>query len=305
MTEQDHPAVSTHGPETPGRVRGRPAERSPSRTVRRPIPAWLHLLGFAVVYLVAVCTPFGQRAENALMSHNSGAEAWFWGWSGIEYDSFALPPMDETALPSLLVGVAVIVVVTVVRRCWWSGCAAIGVVIVAFGGIELFHAVVLPRPDLIHAPAMLIEPSFPSGHAAVPAVLTLGAALVASPRIRPYIIAVGMVWFAVTAGGVQALYIHRPSDVLGATLWACACYSLAVRLLPPSAVPGVTRVPRALPAIVLALSAAGALVASGRDDSVSGPLVFAVVAFLCAALLGYTTAQVPADTAGRTRPAVR
>jgi hypothetical protein len=33
---------------------------------------------------------------------------------------------------------------------------------------------------------MLIEPSFSSGHAAVPAVLAFGAALVASLRIHPY-----------------------------------------------------------------------------------------------------------------------
>ncbi|MFB7595270.1 hypothetical protein [Streptomyces sp. NPDC056160] len=81
--------------------------------------------------------------------------------------------------------------------------------------------------------------------------------------------------------------------VLGATLLACACYGLATRLLPPAGAPGVTRHPRALPAAALALSAAGALVAGARDDSVTQSLVFAAAAFLCSVLFWCTTAQRP------------
>ncbi|MEU8517339.1 phosphatase PAP2 family protein [Kitasatospora sp. NPDC048722] len=261
----------------------------------------LFLLGFLVVYLVAVWTPFGQRAENGLLNRNGGEPAWIYDWSGSVYDSGALPPLDFTALPTLVVGTAVIVAVTLLRRCWWEGCAAIGVVVVTFGGTEVLGKGVLPRPDLVDAPAMLTAASFPSGHVAVPAGLVLGTALVASPRIRPYVTAAGMLWLAVTAGAVQALYHHRPSDVLGATLLACACHSFATRLL-PSAAPGVTRRPRARSAIALVLSAAGALAAGARDDSVTGPLVFAAAAFLCAALLGYTAAEGPARTARRTGP---
>src|SRR5690606_16195508 len=99
----------------------------------------------------------------------------------------------------------------------------------------------------------------------------------------------------------QATYHHRPSDVLGSTLLACACYSLATRLLPPAHPPGVTRRPRALPAVALALSAAGALVAGARDDSVTQSLAFAAAALLCAALLWSTTAE---RTARRARAAL-
>ncbi|HEX7599408.1 MAG TPA: prepilin peptidase, partial [Polyangia bacterium] len=115
--------------------------------------AWLHLLGFLAVYLIAVCTPFGQRAENALFTLNGAEPAWIYDWSG-GYDKGALPPLDQTAMPTLVVGMVVLVAVVLVRRCWWSGIAAIGVVLVTFGASEVLHRM-LPRPDLVGAPLML------------------------------------------------------------------------------------------------------------------------------------------------------
>lgn len=313
MTQQDPSALSTQ-PDTPGKVPGITAEPSLSRTIRPRVSAPLYLLGLLAVYLIAVCTPFGQRAENAVLKGFSARPAWIYDWSGAAYKSSALPPLGDTAMPTLLAGVAVIVAVTLVRRCWWEGSAAIGVVVVTFGGTEVLKKV-LPRPGLIHAPVWFTEGSLPSGHVAVAAGLALGAILIASPRIRPYVTTAGMLWLAVSAAAVQAIHHHRPSDVLGATLLACACYSLAARLLPravlppavlpPADAPGVTRRPRALPAIALALSAAGALVAGARNDSVTQSLVYAAAAFLCASLLWYTAAEGPAHTACRTRPIAR
>ncbi|RMI41028.1 phosphatase PAP2 family protein [Actinomadura harenae] len=267
------------------------------RTARPRISAPLHLLGLLALYLVAVCTPFGQRAENALLKGVGAESAWIYDWSGSDYGTSAAPPLDDTALPTLLLGMAVIAAVTVARRCWWRGFAAAGVVAGTFGGTEVLSKKVLPRPDLIGAPDMLTEASFPSGHVAIPAGLALGAVLIASPRVRPYVTMVGMMWLAATAGAVQALYHHRPSDVLGATLLACACYSLAVRLLPAAAASNAPRTPRALPTVALALSAIGALAAGARDDSLTESLVFAAAAFLCASLLWYTTAERPSPTA--------
>ncbi|MCH0542023.1 phosphatase PAP2 family protein [Streptomyces sp. MUM 203J] len=301
MTEQDSSTLSKL-PVTPGQVPGTTAEPSLWRTKRPRVSALLCLTGFLSVYLIAVCTPFGQRAENALFNSHGAKPAWIYDWSGTAYNSPALPPLDDTAMPTLVVGVMVIVAVTLVRRCWLHGCAAAGVVIVTLGGTEALSKVILPRPDLVGAHVSLIEASFPSGHVAIPAGLALGAALVTSPRIRPYITATGMLWLAVTAAAVQATYHHRPSDVLGATLLACACYSFAARLLPSAGAPGATRRPHALPAVALTLSAAGALVAGARDDSVTQSLVFAAAAFLCASLLWYTAAEAPAHTTRRTRP---
>lgn len=288
MTHHD-PAPQSTRP-APGQTPATTAEPSAARTtwlrVRAPLR---YLLGFLALYLVAVGTPFGQRAENALFNANGAQPAWLYDWSGSAYGSSALPPLDQTAMPTLVVGVVVLAAVTVVRRCWRQGCAAIGVVVGTLGSKE-FARTVLPRPDLVDAHLSLTEASFPSGHVAVPAGLALGAALVASPRVRPYVTAVGMVWLAVTAGAVLATYHHRPSDVLGSTLLACACYSLAARFLPPADAPGVTWRPRALPAVALVLATAGALVAGARDDSVTQSLVFAAAAFLCVALVWFSTA---------------
>ncbi|MGI5337797.1 phosphatase PAP2 family protein [Streptomyces sp. CA-181903] len=250
----------------------------------------LCLLGFPVVYLLAVCTPFGQRAENALMRGDGGAEpAWIYDWSGAAYGSSALPPLEHTAMPTLLVGLVVIAAVTVARRCWWRGVAAAGVVGAAVGGKE-FARMLLPRPDLVGAPGVLGEGSFPSGHVAVPVGLVLGAVLVSAPRFRTHVTAAGMLWLAVTAGAVQATYHHRPSDVIGSTLLACACYGVAARALPRdeapgTALPGGTRRSRASRTAAMALSAAGALVAGARDDGLAPSLVFAAAAFLCSVLV--------------------
>ncbi|MEE1773421.1 phosphatase PAP2 family protein [Streptomyces sp. JV185] len=294
MTQQDPSALPT--PPDPDQNPGATTEPGPARAGRLRVPAPLCLVGlFLVVYLIAVCTPFGQRAENALFNENGANPAWIYDWSGAAYQSSALPPLEHTAMPTLLVGTAVVAAIALVRRCWWQGCAAIGIVVVTLGSKELAR-MILPRPDLVDAHASLTETSFPSGHVAIPAGLALAATLVASPRIRPYVTAVGMLWLAVTAGAVLATYHHRPSDVLGSTLLACACYSLATRLLPTADAPGTTGHPRALPAVALTLAAAGALVAGARDDSVTQSLVFAAAAFLCAVLFWFTTARGRART---------
>ncbi|MHB6904105.1 phosphatase PAP2 family protein [Streptomyces sp. CB02959] len=302
MTQQDHSTLSTHRPDGPGQASEAPAGPSPSRTTRPWTPALLYFLGFLAVYLIAVCTPFGQRAENAVLDlgvlHDMRT-AWIYPWSGAAYGSTPLPPLEMSHTGTLIVGLGVIAVVTLVRRCWWQGCAAVGVVVATIGGKEVLRAV-LPRPDLINAREMLIESSFPSGHAIIPAALTLGVILVASPRIRPYVTTVGVLWHACIAAAVQALGHHRPSDVLGSTLLACACYSLVTWLLPTAAAPDITRSPRALPPVALALSAAVALAAGARSDTLVGSLVDAAAAFVCAALLWYIAAEGPAHLARRT-----
>ncbi|GDY70549.1 MULTISPECIES: phosphatase PAP2 family protein [Streptomyces] len=269
------------------------------------MPALLYTLGFLTVYLLAICTPWGQRAENALfgLGKQGGEEAWFYPLSGAAYGSTPLPPLELSAKPTLMVGLAVIVVLTLVRRCWWPGCAALGVVILTTGGKEVLKST-LPRPDLVGAPENLLDQGFPSGHTAIPAALTLAAVLVVSPRIRPYVATAGVLWLACIAAYSATNGGHRPSEVLGATLLACACYGLATWLLPPSAAPGATRSPRALPVITLTLALAVALVSGARNDTLTRSLVSAATGFICAALVWYAAVGRPAHTARRTRPAL-
>ena len=152
----------------------------------------------------------------------------------------------------------------------------------------MLHAV-LPRPGLRPAPQSLTGASFPSGTVAIAAGVALGLAVVCSPRARPYVAALGAIWLAVIAAAVQTLYWHRPSDALGATLLACACHATATGLLALLAPVGTRRC-RALPP--LALAAAGALLASTRENSVQRPLVFAGVALACSTLLWITATGV-------------
>ena len=147
------------------------------------MPFVLFLLGFLVLYLLAVCTPIGQRIENAVLSSEDGSKpAWIHEFSGA-YSATGptLPPLGELALPTAAVGLLVLVLLTLVRRCWWQGAAAVCVAGAAIGAAEVLGQV-LPRPDLVNAPVYFVEPSFPSGHAAVASALEKGKD---SVRSRP------------------------------------------------------------------------------------------------------------------------
>ncbi|GDY69072.1 hypothetical protein SAV14893_084650 [Streptomyces avermitilis] len=186
MTQHDPPTLPAHRPRASRQAPEAPDAPSLSRTTRPWMPALLYTLGFLTVYLLAICTPWGQRAENALfgLGKQGGEEAWFYPLSGAAYGSTPLPPLELSAKPTLMVGLAVIVVLTLVRRCWWPGCAALGVVILTTGGKEVLKST-LPRPDLVGAPENLLDQGFPSGHTAIPAALTLAAVLVVSPASAP------------------------------------------------------------------------------------------------------------------------
>jgi membrane-associated phospholipid phosphatase len=261
---------SPNGAEVVGRQHANPSFR---KMVARLRPGLWFFVMFAVVYLLAVWTGIGQSAENALIVGRAD-QARIFGWR------HSVPPLTrETAV--LAAGAVLIIAVTLIRRCWREGIAALAIVVVTVSATEALHAV-LPRPGLSPAPQVLSGASFPSGTTAIAAGLALGVAVVSSLRVRPYVAAAGAIWLAVIAAAVQTLYWHRPSDVLGTTLLACACHATATSLLAPV---GIRRV-RALPP--LALAAAGSVLASTREESVVRPLVFAGVALVCSTLLWIT-----------------
>src|SRR5882672_1302831 len=96
-----------------------------------------------------------------------------------------------------------------------------------------------PRPDLVLHNAQVFTSSFPSGHAAVSAVvyLTLGALLAReapSIAVKIYVMAVAM--FLVFLIGVSRIFLglHYPTDVLAGwcigSAWALTCWLAADRL---------------------------------------------------------------------------
>jgi membrane-associated phospholipid phosphatase len=73
--------------------------------------------------------------------------------------------------------------------------------------------------------------SFPSGHATASMALALCAILVASPRLRPYVAALGAAFAVAVSYSFLTLGWHYPSDVLGGYLVAGAWTATAVAAL--------------------------------------------------------------------------
>jgi hypothetical protein len=99
---------------------------------------WL-VAAFVAVYLLAVCTGIGQSAEDSLIAGRAD-QATIFGWRQ------AVPPLTRGTMV-LDAGVALIVALTLIRRCWREGVAAIGIVVVTVAATETLHAVLArPRP---------------------------------------------------------------------------------------------------------------------------------------------------------------
>ncbi|GAB3818857.1 thioredoxin domain-containing protein [Kribbella italica] len=238
-------------------------------------------VAFMVLYLLAVCTPYGQSVENAMIRGFS-SETWI---SGIRYSIGPPPLRGEEA--TLVVGIVLIVLIAVLRRQWRLAVA--GAFVPAATAVSTFvlNRFVLPRPEISGAPESLTEVSFPSGHVAITAGVAIGVALVCGPRARPYAVAAGATWLAFVAAAVQNLSWHRPSDVIGATLLAGIWYLVAVRWLPAASKPAlpVADSGRAGVLPVLVLAAVGAVLGAGRTDYLLEAIAEGVVGLLCAVIL--------------------
>jgi hypothetical protein len=237
-------------------------------------------IAFVVLYLLAVCTPYGQSVENRFGGYAS--ETWV---SRIQY-SIGPPPLRFENL-TFVAGVALIVLIAVLRRQWRLAVAGAFVPIATAASTYLLNRLVLPRPDISNAPAWLTEVSFPSGHVAVTVGVAAGAILVSTPRARPYVAAAGLLWLAFVAAAVQNLGWHRPSDAIGATLLACISYLIATHLLPTAThfTPPLGLAP------VLAIGTVGAVLGAGRSDYLPEAVSTAIVGLLCALILWSTVAQ--------------
>ncbi|MEV8378746.1 thioredoxin domain-containing protein [Kribbella sp. NPDC056861] len=237
-------------------------------------------IAFVVLYLLAVCTPYGQSVENRFGGYAS--DTWV---SHIQY-SVGPPPLRFENL-TFVAGVALIVLVAVLRKQWRLAVAGIFVPVATAASTYLLNRLILPRPDISNAPAGLTEVSFPSGHVAVTVGVAAGAILVSTPRARPYVAAAGLFWLAFVAAAVQNLGWHRPSDAIGATLLACISYLVASHWLPKAT--QSTHNLGLLPGLVI--STAGAILGAGRTDYFPEAVGTAIVGLLCALILWSTFAQ--------------
>jgi undecaprenyl-diphosphatase len=150
---------------------------------------------------------------------------------------------DITALGSITVVVilsgAVIFYLLLLRK---RGSAVLMLISVAGGTVLndlLKYFFDRPRPDLVLHGAQVFTSSFPSGHAAVSAVvyLTLGALLARdapSIALKIYVLAVAIVLVFLIGVSRVFLGLHYPTDVLAGwsigSAWALICWLAAGRL---------------------------------------------------------------------------
>jgi membrane-associated phospholipid phosphatase len=87
------------------------------------------------------------------------------------------------------------------------------------------------RYDAVLASHQVPDASFPSGHATASMALALCAILVASPRFRPYVAALGALFAVAVSYAFLTLGWHYPSDVLGGYLVAGTWTGVAVAAL--------------------------------------------------------------------------
>jgi membrane-associated phospholipid phosphatase len=87
------------------------------------------------------------------------------------------------------------------------------------------------RYDSVLSFHQIPDGSFPSGHATASMALALCAVMVAAPRFRPYVAALGALFAIAVSYSFLALGWHYPSDVLGGYLVAGTWTALAVAAL--------------------------------------------------------------------------
>ncbi|EJL34797.1 membrane-associated phospholipid phosphatase [Caulobacter sp. AP07] len=147
---------------------------------------------------------------------------------------------DVTALGSVTVLGLVVVLAVALMLCLRRWSEAVVVLVGAVGGVAisqaLKHLFLRERPEMVYRAVEAANPSFPSGHAMLSAVvfLTLGAlAARFSPRRRVKALALGAAVLLSLLVGASRVYlgVHWASDVLAGwsvgAAWAMACWLAA------------------------------------------------------------------------------
>lgn len=195
---------------------GRPARR----WVATAVTAGALLVG---VYIAAVLTPWGQQWENAALTGSGRASP--------EEQAQALDSLAAIQIWSLCVALAAIALIGLLRRQLQTTAVALAVVIGGAGMAEVLKRWILPRPDLVAAPADLVQNSFPSGHTAIAMTTMVAVFLVVPYRWRGWAMFVVMTWATSIGQYTVTAHWHRLSDTVGADLLALVLGSVAASWL--------------------------------------------------------------------------
>ena len=193
-----------------------------TRTRALAITAVAAAAGVAVVYLVFVCTRWGQEVDDLALEGRAAVSL-----RATQRTDRLLGTVTEESL--FFLGGAIVLIALARRRVWLAvavGVAMSGAVLTT----ELLKLEVLGRPMFTDVQG-LNHNSYPSGHATIGMVLSLGLVMVAPRRQR---------WLAAVAAGLVACAFgtavlasgwHRPSDSLGAALVALAWFAAVTAVL--------------------------------------------------------------------------
>ena len=177
--------------------------------------AGLMLLAFFVLYAASNLTAFGQEAENSLLG---GYETQTLVWLPYHYLDF--PPF-EYAEQTAFIGMGLAALIAAWQRRWRDLAIVVVATPVAVYATNLFKSVA-GRPHLVISRD--VDPSYPSGHFAVAAAVTLALVLVVPRRWLRWCVPVLLAWTAMIGAGVLSMGWHRPSDVIGSALLVTAVF---------------------------------------------------------------------------------
>lgn len=195
---------------------------------RRP-ELWAALgcaVSLALVCVVFVWTPAGQRVDGALLSRTQQGRGYVPGSALSETANELLRlvgnPLDWAA------ALVVLVLAGLALRRFWAGVAGAAVVLGSVVAARVLKELIT-RPDL-DVIGSSTHNSFPSGHVAAVAGMVFAVLLVVPQRVRPWLVLPGVVGVTVVVGATMVAGWHRLSDGLGGVLIAATLYCLAVAL---------------------------------------------------------------------------
>lgn len=201
------------------------------------------------------------------------------------------------AVPLTSAGIVVLaVVIGLIRRRGVATVVALAVVAASNLTTQALKHELLDRPD--NGATGAWHNSFPSGHTTVFVSAMFALFLVCSPRVRPFIAAIGAT--ATIAVGILLVESqwHRPSDIVGGILVVAVFVFLGGAVLARATPRGVRPRHRAWPGAVglLALAAAGSAGAIGlaylTTDAADSSAIAATVAGLVAIVAAAGTVAV-------------
>ena len=170
------------------------------------------ILLFLAVYYFAVLTVDGQLFENAALDGQR--------LQNISYLNDADETLANISRISLGLSIIAVFVIGLVRNRPRLAVAGAGTIVVSVGIAEVLKRFILPRPDLVGAPADLLQNSFPSGHTTIAMSLLVATLIVIPYRGRGWAMFFVFSWAVGIGSATIAAHWHRLSDTLGADLIA-------------------------------------------------------------------------------------